>query len=45
MDMITVTPLLIMHIYDLRIAIKTMETITVLEMAITNYPTMSVVNH
>lgn len=45
MGMITVTPLLIVHIYDLRIAIKTMETITVLEMAVTNYPTTSAVNH
>lgn len=44
MGMITVTPL-IMRIYDLRIAIKTMETITVLEMEVTNYPTMSAVNH
>lgn len=44
MGMITVTPLLIMHTYDLRIAIKMMETFTVLETTVTNYP-MSAVLH
>lgn len=44
MDTILVTPLLIMRTYDLRVAIKTMEMFTVLEMTITNYPTSAAIH-
>jgi len=42
MDTITVTPLLVMDTWDLRIAIKMVEAFTVLEIPISNYPTMPV---